>query len=122
MIRGPTPILRSFEVTPISAGLKAIAMLLKRLHNRRAAPWVALGLSGGLLVGAWIFQYGFGYLPCTMCYWQRHAHKAVLGVAALWLILRALGVKGAEILRWACLLYTSPSPRDQRGSRMPSSA
>ena len=23
---------------------------------------------------------------------------------------------------WACLLYTSPSPRDQRGSRMPSSA
>ena len=24
--------------------------------------------------------------------------------------------------RWGCLLYTSPSPRDQRGSRMPSSA
>ena len=24
--------------------------------------------------------------------------------------------------RWVCLLYTSPSPRDQRGSRMPSSA
>ena len=24
--------------------------------------------------------------------------------------------------QWACLLYTSPSPRDQRGSRMPSSA
>ena len=28
---------------------------------------------------------------------------------------------GAERLM-ACLLYTSPSPRDQRGSRMPSSA
>ena len=27
---------------------------------------------------------------------------------------------GAET--WTCLLYTSPSPRDQRGSRMPSSA
>ena len=33
------------------------------------------------------------------------------------------------LLKWAqagqgdiCLLYTSPSPRDQRGSRMPSSA
>ena len=25
-------------------------------------------------------------------------------------------------LPWGCLLYTSPSPRDQRGSRMPSSA
>ena len=26
------------------------------------------------------------------------------------------------VLAWSCLLYTSPSPRDQRGSRMPSSA
>ena len=25
-------------------------------------------------------------------------------------------------LKLSCLLYTSPSPRDQRGSRMPSSA
>ena len=31
---------------------------------------------------------------------------------------------GADIVRVSvpCLLYTSPSPRDQRGSRMPSSA
>ena len=29
--------------------------------------------------------------------------------------------KGVEDLE-ICLLYTSPSPRDQRGSRMPSSA
>ena len=34
---------------------------------------------------------------------------------------------GAEVIRidhkaGGCLLYTSPSPRDQRGSRMPSSA
>ena len=27
-----------------------------------------------------------------------------------------------ELNSWICLLYTSPSPRDQRGSRMPSSA
>ena len=26
------------------------------------------------------------------------------------------------LFRFGCLLYTSPSPRDQRGSRMPSSA
>ena len=32
------------------------------------------------------------------------------------------GSKAAYNLKWACLLYTSPSPRDQRGSRMPSSA
>ena len=32
--------------------------------------------------------------------------------------------KNLEDLNWdnICLLYTSPSPRDQRGSRMPSSA
>ena len=28
----------------------------------------------------------------------------------------------AEMIHYICLLYTSPSPRDQRGSRMPSSA
>ena len=27
-----------------------------------------------------------------------------------------------EVIDNSCLLYTSPSPRDQRGSRMPSSA
>ena len=27
-----------------------------------------------------------------------------------------------KLMSAACLLYTSPSPRDQRGSRMPSSA
>ena len=27
-----------------------------------------------------------------------------------------------DMLSYICLLYTSPSPRDQRGSRMPSSA
>ena len=32
------------------------------------------------------------------------------------------GIKGMALNLEACLLYTSPSPRDQRGSRMPSSA
>ena len=30
--------------------------------------------------------------------------------------------QGFGITLYVCLLYTSPSPRDQRGSRMPSSA
>ena len=29
---------------------------------------------------------------------------------------------GTEVFSWDCLLYTSPSPRDISGSRMPSSA
>ena len=32
------------------------------------------------------------------------------------------GLLGGGNLAQGCLLYTSPSPRDQRGSRMPSSA
>ena len=32
------------------------------------------------------------------------------------------GYEGLEVTQISCLLYTSPSPRDQRGSRMPSSA
>ena len=32
-------------------------------------------------------------------------------------------IKASDMLvTYTCLLYTSPSPRDQRGSRMPSSA
>ena len=40
------------------------------------------------------------------------------------LLLTALAIFGvaAGIYDETCLLYTSPSPRDQRGSRMPSSA
>ncbi len=81
-----------------------IVSVLKSLHTNRAAPVVALLVSGGLLIGAWTFQYGFGYAPCTMCYWQRHAHKAVLGLAALWLGLRAIGVKAEALLKWAVVL------------------
>ena len=33
-----------------------------------------------------------------------------------------LVIKPDECIDCGCLLYTSPSPRDQRGSRMPSSA
>ena len=41
----------------------------------------------------------------------------------VWCSTALIAIVGArEIGSDACLLYTSPSPRDQRGSRMPSSA
>ena len=46
-------------------------------------PIMALLLSGGLLGGAWFFEYVLHYAPCQMCYWQRHAHKTVLAIAAI---------------------------------------
>ena len=35
---------------------------------------------------------------------------------------RGITISTAHVEYETCLLYTSPSPRDQRGSRMPSSA
>ena len=35
---------------------------------------------------------------------------------------KRMHISASTVTRMACLLYTSPSPRDQRGSRMPSSA
>ena len=47
----------------------------------------------------------------------------IIGVVLQVLIGGLLGILGAAAAdAGACLLYTSPSPRDQRGSRMPSSA
>lgn len=58
----------------------------KPLMTRERYALLALLLSGGLLCGAWFFQYVLGYAPCQMCYWQRHAHKAVVVVALFVLI------------------------------------
>ena len=49
----------------------------------------------------------FAYITCPMAL-QRFARDS--------------GLTGLSELPQVCLLYTSPSPRDQRGSRMPSSA
>ncbi|VTU72808.1 glutamine amidotransferase [Lactobacillus rhamnosus GG] [Lacticaseibacillus rhamnosus] len=52
---------------------------------------------------------------------MQHADAEDLGVIKEWAADQ--GIEQSPIDRTkACLLYTSPSPRDQRGSRMPSSA
>ena len=50
--------------------------------------------------------------------------KQVARSESLWrkLLSEKLGSQASIVLPKTCLLYTSPSPRDQRGSRMPSSA
>ena len=44
------------------------------------------------------------------------------GAAGLFILLGSDFVGATQILVYICLLYTSPSPRDKRQSRMPSSA
>ena len=56
---------------------------------------------------------------------DRHTLCVVAGVADLWAVERTRSFKGIyHVLGGvlSCLLYTSPSPRDKRQSRMPSSA
>ena len=62
-------------------------------------------------------------LPC-MEHFVTLVRKAKRPGLALLLVERASATSLPEVaaLTDACLLYTSPSPRDQRGSRMPSSA
>ena len=81
-----------------------ISSALKQLHLRQSAPWIGALVSAGLLIGAWTFQYGFGYQPCTMCYWQRHAHKIVIGISLLALIAPLLKINISEIFRWTIIL------------------
>ncbi|TCD06979.1 disulfide bond formation protein B [Erythrobacteraceae bacterium CFH 75059] len=72
----------------------------------RTAQALALLVPGGLLLGAYVAELGFGLFPCEMCWWQRYPHFAALafglvaGVARparLWLLLAAaaMAVSGA---------------------------
>ena len=48
----------------------------------------------------------------------QYSRNVPFGAIAFCVVLLATCLLGA----WACLLYTSPSPRDRQKSRMPSSA
>jgi disulfide bond formation protein DsbB len=49
----------------------------------RLARAIALAAPLMLLGGAYVSQYGFGLVPCEMCWWQRYAHFAALPFALL---------------------------------------
>lgn len=51
------------------------------MKNLNKANLVALAVPLALLGGAYGFQYIGGLVPCEMCWWQRYAHFAALGLA-----------------------------------------
>ena len=76
-----------------------------------------------------IQQPGLGWFPGARMLkddlWVElvESHKLhFLLTAELVLVELVLALVFNDLVVYACLLYTSPSPRDQRGSRMPSSA
>jgi disulfide bond formation protein DsbB len=56
----------------------------------RRARALALATPIVLLGGAYLSQYGFGLVPCEMCWWQRYPHFAALALALLAFALPAL--------------------------------
>ena len=51
--------------------------------SEKLAQRLALGVPALVLGGAYLSEYGFGLVPCEMCWWQRYAHFAALGIALL---------------------------------------
>ena len=92
--------------------------LFLRLAFRRSEYTV-----GACLVPV-LFVNGFGslvglLLAMASTFIVDDAFKLRPAIAMLWMIRTT---RDFFDVGWICLLYTSPSPRDQRGSRMPSSA
>ena len=53
---------------------------------------------------------------------SKYTSQSIYECAHDWVSQGNVNCNGITAYYEACLLYTSPSPRDQRGSRMPSSA
>ena len=91
-----------------------------RLRRALSGLLLVLGLSQWALLG-W-----FGVLPALLIPWylgrrlgghSGDSYGACVEWSLSWTLLLL-----AALASWACLLYTSPSPRDRQKSRMPSSA
>ena len=81
-------------------------------------------------VAAFIFGFGFlifvhemGHFLVAKAVGIRATQFAIGFGHAILSFRKGMGLRiGGTEKAYCCLLYTSPSPRDQRGSRMPSSA
>ena len=97
------------------------------------AAQIFLGVSAAIAsptLGAWLLS-----ILCLALIWKNAGHEPtqrdtmlgvlfLIGNAGTLLVASKITQELHDVstLLFGCLLYTSPSPRDQRGSRMPSSA
>ena len=96
------------------------------MSGTEAAPGASIGLpaegrgslaSWGKRIGALIIDWGASMVLASAIFGPVVIRG---GGWPMWMPMAVFFVE--SVLLTACLLYTSPSPRDQRGSRMPSSA
>ena len=69
---------------------------------QKLAQRLALGVPALLLGGAYVSQYGFGLVPCEMCWWQRYPHFAAVLLGLLSTVVAPkrlwIGLAGVAIL------------------------
>jgi disulfide bond formation protein DsbB len=61
----------------------AIAFENAAAEPAKTAPLAIAILGAATLIGAWIFQYGFGLQPCPLCLEQRYAYYFAIPLAGL---------------------------------------
>lgn len=75
--------------------------------SAKLAQRLALGVPALLLGGAYLSQYGFGLVPCEMCWWQRYPHMAAVALAFVstlaepkraWIALAALAILASGLI------------------------
>ena len=64
---------------------------------------IAIAVPAALLAGAYGSEIFGGLFPCEMCWWQRYAHFAGLGLALLSLVLRKAPDRGRSFVWLAAL-------------------
>ncbi|MFZ2619477.1 MAG: disulfide bond formation protein B [Alphaproteobacteria bacterium] len=62
--------------------------ILPLLHRYIFA--VLLAFAVGLIISAFVLEYGFHAKPCLMCWWQRYAHWSIAAFAVLGIALPRL--------------------------------
>ena len=84
---------------------------------------------GLIVIASFVIGYGYAfyglkneYIVIRMPNGQRVRYDKATQARGFYVTIGLFLVAPIGILIMYCLLYTSPSPRDQRGSRMPSSA
>lgn len=69
-----------------------------------AAAIVIALVSAASILGAFVFQYGFGYPPCPLCYEQRYAYYIAIPLSLmLWLALGYEAKRKVVLLGFAAL-------------------
>ena len=82
--------------------MNSISKLIKQYAIH---AFIIILISASAILGsAYIFQYGFGYAPCELCYYQRYPYMAVMAISLLGIFAQNGGVKIAKPVIIALLL------------------